>query len=370
MSSDNTRVFGLDVMRAVAISLVVFWHTYGLIADLMPGSEEPFYVDGVDLFFVLSGYLIGGILIKLVKDTGTTWRTRAITFWSRRFLRTLPAYYLFLLLNIGLVAAGVRNGVLNHNAPAYFVFLQNVWKPIDLFFWESWSLVVEEWFYVLFPLLLALCMAVFRIPWRSAFIGVAMFFVVASLLVRYHLLGEVSSVNESEALVRKLVITRTDTIVFGVLAALLRAEFPIAWFKLRWPLFVLGALGVFVVPTFYGDDLLTYSVTWFFTFNAIAMALLLPLLSTWRRVPPGGVVLSFISHVSYALYLVHLPLRSLLQNWYDPCTPLAGWVQIVFYWIACLGISWVVSRYWEKPFMDLRDRLLIRLGVAPRSSAS
>jgi peptidoglycan/LPS O-acetylase OafA/YrhL len=46
--------------------------------------------------------------------------------------------------------AGLSTGILNVNVLAYFVFLQNFWVPLDLFFWESWSLAVEEWFYLLF----------------------------------------------------------------------------------------------------------------------------------------------------------------------------------------------------------------------------
>jgi peptidoglycan/LPS O-acetylase OafA/YrhL len=71
-------------------------------------------------------------------------------------LRTLPNNHLFLLLNIALVALGLAPGLLNANTAAYFVFLQNLWKQLGLFFWESWSLAVEEWFYLLFPPLVAL----------------------------------------------------------------------------------------------------------------------------------------------------------------------------------------------------------------------
>ncbi|MBK7946667.1 MAG: hypothetical protein IPJ85_15815 [Flavobacteriales bacterium] len=55
---ERHRVFGLDLMRAIAIVLVVFWHSADVLDAAMPGIALPPYVDGVDLFFVLSGFLI------------------------------------------------------------------------------------------------------------------------------------------------------------------------------------------------------------------------------------------------------------------------------------------------------------------------
>ena len=94
MSASDGRIFGLDVMRATAILLVVFWHSYDLITELAPGFEAPFFLDGVDLFFVLSGYLIGGILLAHLRKEDVPWGVRLKDFWLRRFFRT-PAEFFF-----------------------------------------------------------------------------------------------------------------------------------------------------------------------------------------------------------------------------------------------------------------------------------
>lgn len=356
MSAGRERIFGLDVLRAAAILLVVFWHSYDAITYLAPGFSTPFFLDGVDLFFALSGYLIGGILLGVVRKPGLSWWQRLSGFWQRRFFRTLPNYYLFLLVNIVLLAMGIGKGLLNHNALAYFAFLQNVWKPFDLFFWESWSLVVEVWFYVLFPLTLFFLIGAMKLSVRWSFTLAVILFMVFPVLVRHAMAADIATIFQQELTVRKLVITRIDTIVFGVAAALAQVAFPGPWHRLRWPLFALGITGMVLAPSFYGPEHLRYSINWYYSLNALSMALLLPLMAAWRTVPVGGVVITWVSMTSYALFLVHLPVRSLLEPYYDPALPIGGWLQLAIYWTLCLVLAWLVYRWYEKPMMDLRDR--------------
>ena len=146
----SNRVFGLDLLRALAITFVIIGHANNLLAD---NYKIP-YIDGVDLFFVLSGFLIGRILLKKFSSKEGNLIKILRNFWVRRWFRTLPNYFLFLGINILLVYFGLIKGELNHYVLSYFVFLQNLYVPVDFIFWESWSLSVEEWFYFLFPLVL------------------------------------------------------------------------------------------------------------------------------------------------------------------------------------------------------------------------
>src|SRR5579862_944601 len=89
----HSRVLGLDILRAFAILAVLQSHAYFLIATHV---DEHLYdalgIDGVTLFFVLSGFLIGRILLKKLR--GTPFARQDLTdFWLRRWMRTLPAYY-------------------------------------------------------------------------------------------------------------------------------------------------------------------------------------------------------------------------------------------------------------------------------------
>jgi peptidoglycan/LPS O-acetylase OafA/YrhL len=157
------RSLGLDIVRSIAILLVMTGHGIDIIYPFVgefAGNliHQQFGHLGVQLFFVLSGYLIGRILIKTYKGKG--FGAKAIVhFWLRRWFRTIPNYLLFLIIYIciGLCytsKVGHWNFELDHSKPLYYYpfFLQNFLTPINSFFSQSWSLTIEEWFYLTLPL--------------------------------------------------------------------------------------------------------------------------------------------------------------------------------------------------------------------------
>src|SRR6478736_463243 len=102
----SKRVFGLDLMRALAIIFVVMGHE-----SMLEKANTNFpwirMLNGVELFFVLSGFLIGGILIKTFNSSDSFGIETIGDFWIRRWFRTLPNYYLVLVLNIVVVYFGI-----------------------------------------------------------------------------------------------------------------------------------------------------------------------------------------------------------------------------------------------------------------------
>lgn len=147
---------GLDGLRAIAFLLVFACHTDYLLVGWT----------GVLLFFVLSGFLITGILNKM--KTRFTGRDFFFKFYGRRFLRIFPLYYLYLFLMIGIAAlllwAGYRMNYMNEfyrQAPYAFTYLYNFFYASSTFtphkFLDHfWSLSVEEQFYIFWPLLIYL----------------------------------------------------------------------------------------------------------------------------------------------------------------------------------------------------------------------
>jgi peptidoglycan/LPS O-acetylase OafA/YrhL len=151
----GTRNLGLDVVRAVAVSMVLITH-WGAVISWWIGLQWPRIIAlsgffGVELFFALSGFLIGLLLLELIERDASAhgwWR-----FMMRRWLRTLPLYGLCLAgLAIFWRPAGNLLAYLAH----YGTLTQNLlWSmPDDNWFGVSWSLSVEEWFYLLFSVLL------------------------------------------------------------------------------------------------------------------------------------------------------------------------------------------------------------------------
>ena len=95
----NNRIYGLDILRTMAILFVVIGHGGIYLPDSVKTIIDYFILDGVSLFFVLSGFLIGQIIIKTFEENSINYKTM-IGFWLKRWFRTLPNYYLFLFLFI------------------------------------------------------------------------------------------------------------------------------------------------------------------------------------------------------------------------------------------------------------------------------
>lgn len=356
----RSRIFGLDLMRAIAVLLVVYSHADDLLDAYWPRNPGAAALDGVTVFFVLSGYLIGGMLLRLVEPSTVPWWKRVVDFWQRRWLRTLPNYYFFLALNIVLLALGLAPGLLNMNALAYAVFMQNFIIPLDLFFWESWSLAVEEWFYLLFPLLLAVLIGTLRAAPRPGFVAAVLVMITVPTLLRVPASHAVGTPFMLDLMVRKIVVMRLDSIGYGVLMAWCMHYLPHVFQRFRTPLLLVGValLSVTVVVSLEED--LVYNGTWHCALSAISMALMLPVLSSWRSFPWSAPI-TFLSHVSYALYLTHMPLRNFFLVWVeDRSLPVTLLLYVGFYVLSIVAAA-LVYRFWEKPFMDRRDALSERL---------
>lgn len=138
------RVANLDLIRAFAIILVLYYHITQMLVGNLIANKTLFYFGhhGVTIFFVLSGFLIGGIYYK--KE-----QIKASKFWLSRFLRTYPPYLVMLFISWFSVYIARKESF-----DFGFLFLiQNFYKEIP-YFLVSWSLAVEEHFYLLFALLI------------------------------------------------------------------------------------------------------------------------------------------------------------------------------------------------------------------------
>jgi peptidoglycan/LPS O-acetylase OafA/YrhL len=96
LGNTGNRVFGLDLLRFIAILMVLLGHGKMVLPQHIKPIFDDFLLDGVAIFFVLSGFLIGGILIKQLEREQPT--LGGLThFWKRRWMRTLPAYLVVLV---------------------------------------------------------------------------------------------------------------------------------------------------------------------------------------------------------------------------------------------------------------------------------
>jgi peptidoglycan/LPS O-acetylase OafA/YrhL len=365
----DNRIFGLDFLRAMAILQVVMGHgVYDLVVFVPVGwATLPLIHGGVTLFFVLSGYLIGLILIREFESPGTPLQ-KLRRFWIRRWFRTLPNYFLVLTLLLALTV--LADGEATRYWWKYYLFIQNFMAEHPTFFPEAWSLSVEEWFYVLLPLVF-LALAAFGIGGRRAWLSLIIATLVVSVFLRYRYYGSVEVVSPRwwDLNLRMNVVTRFDSLAFGVLGAYLHTYHADQWLRWRVPSLVVGImmfLGYRWLGQAPGDALkvspLYYSV---FSFNLLSAAglMTLPFMSAWHR-SEGCFYrwVTLISITSYSMYLLHFSLirRQLIPALFDALPELSGPVRhgliYLAYWVLTILLSVLLYRFFEKPTTTLRSR--------------
>jgi peptidoglycan/LPS O-acetylase OafA/YrhL len=324
----------------------------------------------VQLFFVLSGYLITGILLRAL-GSATFFRT----VYLRRRLRIFPLYFAFLAVAFWIVPLVIGDpewtAVARRNQWWYWTYTANWVIPFGHGvpgLSHFWSLSVEEQFYLLWPLI------VFALP-RRALIGAGTAVLLLTPLVRYGLhAGGLPAQAQYE-----FTVARWDALAAGaLLAVLLQGEGGRQWLR-RWiprlAIVSLAALLAFVglAHGFHSDDL-RVSVAG----QSVVAILSAVLIYYSTAVMPGTAALRgamaapwlrFLGRYSYAIYVFHFPIHLVAARYLAQTVNGAdtGWrvVRLGLYTggIAALSIvaaliSW---RLLEKPFLDLKDRLAPRL---------
>lgn len=360
----------LDLCRALAILMVLLSHGRVFLRQDWPWAEYLRFGGflGVELFFVLSGFLIGGILLRLSARNEVHWLRG---FYARRWFRTLPNYYLFVLINVLLVWWGVRPGELDA-LWKYVLFVQNLFGPHPLFFPEAWSLAVEEIFYLLFPAAFLLLARLTGLPAARSVLLVAAGVIVLSLVGRILVASSVTSWDEE---IRKVVFLRFDTLMVGVLLAWIHVYRP-HWLKVRG--LATALFGIFVASATYfaltPDTQLNQSLfakTLYLSLAPVGCAGVL-LIGIERTLPrwlelPGR----FVARVSYSAYLVNIPVALALVHLFGCCdNPVFGNFGM---WLAFMLLTFVISHLlyeaYEKRFNAVRDRLFPATAPAVRGTA-
>ncbi len=360
------RIPGLDLLRALAIVVVVLYHA-GIYGFALPGKAHRFGWVGVDLFFVLSGYLIGRQLLTALARAPRLERTR---FYARRALRILPAYFVVLAIYFCLPSWREAPEI----SPLWkFVFsVQNIGLRGGTAFSHAWSLAVEDQFYLFLPAVLLLLH-----HWRGARFALPLVMILGGMVLRGYLAlshpqtdGTGVSGRAFQMLIYYPTWTRLDPLVFGVVLAAIQLHRPVWWNHLtaqaRW--LWLPALALIAFALSLGEkDITVTTCIWQFPLIALGMAALLvcavsPQLQFAQREIPG---VAFIASIAYSVYLSHKLVIHFVINFCSARSlaltslPAILAVEILIYF-AGAGLYLAV----ERPFLQLRHRLAPQLGSA------
>jgi len=363
------RIFGLDFLRALAIFLVVLSHVTFLVFpqedNLVITAIRIFGAVGVDLFFVLSGYLIGGILLKQIKLNKTSSKD-VLTFWKRRWLRTLPNYYLVLMLNI-VIFITLGKQLPNHWG-LYIPFLQNFSYPHPNFFTEAWSLSIEEYAYLLLPLLLFISFKLFKgLNKQKIFLYTTVFVIFALVLLKYqyYLNTAIHSYSDWSASFRKVVIYRIDSIYIGFLLVYLMSAYQQFCNSYKKHLLFLGLFSFMLIHLLmFRYQLSPEKNLFFYVFVylqvvVVSMALVFPYFSTLKYTGLFFKPIQFLSVHSYAIYLVNYSIVLLSVQQLFVIEGMSFFqktgMALLFLGITLL-LSVLIYRFFELPILKYRDR--------------
>jgi peptidoglycan/LPS O-acetylase OafA/YrhL len=359
-SESGRRIPELDGIRGLAILMVLVWH---YIVCLFGAPPPLFRVlnltwTGVALFFVLSGFLIGGILLDH-RDAPNYFSV----FYRRRICRIFPLYYAWLILFIVLrpLIGGVSDWLFAHPMPlwSYATFTQNIFQARTAIWGASWlvatwSLAIEEQFYILLPLILWL------IPsrWLPFFLTPMIFL---APLVRAALY------DPSKLLVSYVfLISQTDALLLGVLCAwLIRRDDGIERIARAAPLLriLLLSCGGFACLAAYVPETRITRVT-ADSLLAVAYAALILLVRTSPQSPLAHIArwtwLRKLGGIAYGVYIIHMAVLGLIfaaMRGHDPYFLHAGdLLPVPIALIITLVIASASWRWFEKPFIAIGQR--------------
>lgn len=358
LQADRVHYPALDGLRGLAILLVVVYHNFGFINVFFFGWL------GVDLFFVLSGFLITDILLKTVGKKGYL-----KNFYIRRVLRIFPLYYLCLILFlIVLPQTTIQLDV------QYYVDHQ-VWLWTYLQNWiytfqspgqtnalnHLWSLAVEEQFYLLWPL----AVLIIRKPgYLLLFISLVLVAVLGlRLLVWINQISDLAYFN-------LYTFTRIDGLCIGCMIALLqrvksnflernKAIIVLCFAGLNFGFFFVNRRYQFSFPYLAFAGYTTFAMMFGLLVNE-AVTRQSKLINLLFNNP----LLKFFGKISYGFYVFHWPVYLLLfpylLPWISKLTngTLVQFLVSVVATIAAIVISWLSYQYFEKYFLKLKDKFV------------
>lgn len=357
----SKRVFGLDLMRAIAILMVMISHSRVLFERHVEGADEIFMLGfiSIELFFVLSGFLIGGILINQIGPESNGGDMR--NFWVRRWFRTLPAYYFWLAIEIAVYAATKGAAVFSAFALHPFFLQTLVWSKPPIPFNVTWSLVVEEWFYLITPIVLYVTCKLTKSRQTGFLVACAFMIVAPALLRAYYAIGLDAPWGPH---IRDTAVVRLDAIAYGLLGAVLFRYYRPLWDKYRVPAFLIG-FSIMMATAIYVQMIdrqhSVYAKTLNFSLISFGILLMVPVIRSLPR-PSSKLFASFILYSSlwsYSAYLTHMLVLRLLLTIDKKADAMGhGTIAVSFIlWLSFLPIVAVISRT-SYTFIEVRGLAL------------
>ena len=374
----DNRYPSLHGIRVLAIITVVQFHVTWVFAgeqgilidhDFATSSLTIFF--GMDLFFILSGFLIGSILLRSLESSGTQNLRR---FYIRRISRTFPSYY-FVLTYLAVTTALTANQ--RAHLPFEYFYGTNFLSLLrtDVIMFWGWSLALEEQFYLTVPILF---FVLYRLKSDRARIGLLVAIWLSALVIRlviYYVRAPWTDLSLYEALYFRP-HTRFDTLIAGIILAFVHRRYGDAltqWLKAPFhrallSLSSLTCLWILLKPWLFGAEhvQIVHVFAWGTVTSIMYFGWLILLLhgDGWIHRALSFPIFRRIATLGYGVYLIHIPLldhvavpvaRALQER---HVSMLVIWpLSLAGLMISSLGLAYVLHVVIEKPALRLRERL-------------
>lgn len=348
-SNSKGRNVAIDFLRCMAIILVMFRHLV-ISGNSIPERFATFLNAagwvGVDLFFVLSGFLVSGLIFKeYEKDQSFN----PLSFLIKRGFKIYPTFYLFLGITWGMsVLFHYANTESNTKYIYEALFICNYTKLEPIHAW-LWSICVEEHFYILLAIVITILIKLKLISIRSFTVIYFVFFAIA-LFGRIHNLPMTNFFLDYTPS-----HLHFDALFFGVLLCIIYRQKP----QLKWNstiLTILSLIGISLPFIFSFNDLRyqEFVIIVLVATNPVCYGYLMVRMLNVRRAWMKP--FAYVGKYSYSIYLFHGLINHLVLNHFS------RWTYYALYFIGSIVIGIIISKTIEYPFLLLRDRIFAKAG--------
>ena len=337
------RNSSIDFLRFIAAYTVATTH---LIINYYKTSIEFEIISSmaVEVFFIISGFVLAPQIIKLVKDNKFV---NYKIFLVRRWYRTIPLYVLSLVMTTIILSKFSTFDFLK-----YLLFVQNffyIWLNED-YFSISWSLSVEEWFYIIFPIFLIFLNKILGNNNHRILISAIIFIIVIFLLRLYF-----SNLDDWGSSVRRVVIFRLDSIALGFILYLFRDQFLSSLKNLIIIFIIFTALSILTFNIFKLNISENYYLVKHLSHYAIAawgasLVMFLFLIEKFIKISSIKNLNFFLGKISYSTYLFHLILIYIIGS----IENINLITFFIIFTISQFSLSALLYYFFESPILNAR----------------
>lgn len=346
----ENRILGLDALRSIALLMAILQHSFVLLDNYFPKITILgfFNRSAVDVFFVLSGYLIAMILDRKLKEKKSFHLIDIWSFYKRRCLKTFPMYFLTIIICLVLSYFGVYYA--QDFSWKFLFFIQNLTVSNFHFLPHTYSLSVEEWFYIIFALALAIK---FKINKYNPLITIGLIWLIIALSLRIYL--HFQEITFWDGQIRKSIIARIDAPIYGIFAYFLLKKYAETIVKHKNLILILGILfyTIFTIILLKNYSSL-YNNVFYFTLEPISLCLVLCYFVYFKPYQMLIKKFVFISLSSYSIYLIHLPLLYCFIKYFPAKNDFTSLFYLIFYYFLTFLIGIFFYYTVEKPILNFR----------------